>query len=392
MSDIFLSYAKEDKGRAKALAETLQSYGWSVWWDAEIPPGQTWDEMIEQELTTAKCVIVMWSQQSIGKHWVRTEATLALERGVLVPVLIENVLPPLAFRRIQAAPLFDWNRQREHDGFDQLLGVIERLAAAPQLAQSRCKQEVSGPAAGAVFAGVEAASSRVAAPKPQGDQHAVPSTALAPEAPFVAPLVAPIIEKRTAPASTKQRRTIVAGLATFLICVAVLGYIFHTAIIPPFPSPEPAESTLTSPSASITPKPAASQANPKLGDLGQTSSDAPERKEGGAGPPNFTGDTSPSGATTPTTGAAVQTPIAPPVEASAFPAEPAALPAETAPITRSPNSEEPAKARETKKVQQQRKTSTAAHTAPGYESVQPSITKKQGETKPRASGWKIIRD
>ena len=47
MSDIFLSYAREDKDRAASLAKVLSDQGWSVWWDKEIPPGQSFDKVIE---------------------------------------------------------------------------------------------------------------------------------------------------------------------------------------------------------------------------------------------------------------------------------------------------------------------------------------------------------
>jgi len=43
MADIFISYASEDRQRAGALAETLGARGWSVWWDREIPLGQSFD-------------------------------------------------------------------------------------------------------------------------------------------------------------------------------------------------------------------------------------------------------------------------------------------------------------------------------------------------------------
>jgi phage replication-related protein YjqB (UPF0714/DUF867 family) len=43
MSDIFISYAKEDRGKAKDIAEALKQQGFSVWWDRSILPGETFD-------------------------------------------------------------------------------------------------------------------------------------------------------------------------------------------------------------------------------------------------------------------------------------------------------------------------------------------------------------
>lgn len=57
MSDIFLSYKSEDKAKAQTLAGALEQHGYSVWWDVVIPPGLTFDEVIEKELNAAKCVV-----------------------------------------------------------------------------------------------------------------------------------------------------------------------------------------------------------------------------------------------------------------------------------------------------------------------------------------------
>ena len=47
----------------------------------------------------------VWSAHSVNSDWVRTEAHEGLDRGVLVPVSIDDVKPPLAFRRTQTAVL-----------------------------------------------------------------------------------------------------------------------------------------------------------------------------------------------------------------------------------------------------------------------------------------------
>jgi hypothetical protein len=91
VAHVFLSYAREDKETAHRLADAIEAHGWSVWWDSEIPPGETWDEMIERELGAARCAVVMWSKTSVGKTWVRAEAGEALKRRILIPVLIHAV-------------------------------------------------------------------------------------------------------------------------------------------------------------------------------------------------------------------------------------------------------------------------------------------------------------
>ena len=69
MADIFISYARSDRPRAKALAEVLQELGYEVWWDLEIVPGERFSKVIDKELEEAKCVIVLWSKISVESDW-----------------------------------------------------------------------------------------------------------------------------------------------------------------------------------------------------------------------------------------------------------------------------------------------------------------------------------
>jgi hypothetical protein len=128
MTDVFISYASEDRETARKLAAGLEKRGWSVWWDRKIIAGQTFDQIIEQELDTAKCVIVLWSQHSITSEWVKGEATVAAEREVLVPAMINNVRLPIEFRRKQTADLTSWDGAYSHEGFLALCdGVSAKL-------------------------------------------------------------------------------------------------------------------------------------------------------------------------------------------------------------------------------------------------------------------------
>lgn len=127
MNDIFLSYATEDRPTAERLSYALEQLGRSVWWDRNIPPGKTFDQVIAEALDHAKCVVVLWSAASITSDWVKEEATEGLRRRILVPALISDVAIPMGFRRIQAARLTDWKDNKDHAAFNQLAKSISEL-------------------------------------------------------------------------------------------------------------------------------------------------------------------------------------------------------------------------------------------------------------------------
>ena len=124
MADIFISYDREDEMRIRELVRALEEQGWSVWWDRKIIPGQTFDQVIERELEGAKSVVVLWSKNSVASEWVIEEANDAKDRGILVPILLDPVKPPLGLRGIQAADLTDWKPLSSSFTFDQLIQDI----------------------------------------------------------------------------------------------------------------------------------------------------------------------------------------------------------------------------------------------------------------------------
>ena len=74
MADIFLSYASDDRAVAVRLAQVLEKNGWSVFWDRKIPPGKTFVHVIDEAITAAKCMVVVWTASSVESEWVGLEA------------------------------------------------------------------------------------------------------------------------------------------------------------------------------------------------------------------------------------------------------------------------------------------------------------------------------
>lgn len=131
MADIFLSYAREDDARAAAVARVLGELGWSVFWDRKVVPGTTWDDVLQQELTVASCVVVLWSRASVKSQWVRTEASHGHKRGILVPARLDDIDPPLQFQLLEAAQLHDWADGPNHPEFEALTEGVARHVPRP---------------------------------------------------------------------------------------------------------------------------------------------------------------------------------------------------------------------------------------------------------------------
>ena len=141
MSDIFVSYHRSDRDKAKTLAEALEKKGWSVWWDRKIPPGKTFSQVIKEALDSAKCIIVLWSQESVKSDWVQNEAAEGNRRKILVPALIEEVEIPFEFRRIQAANFVDWNPASPNAEYDEFVSSIEGIVGEPKIVKTKKDHE-----------------------------------------------------------------------------------------------------------------------------------------------------------------------------------------------------------------------------------------------------------
>lgn len=127
MADIFISYTREERSAARHFAECFTAEGFTVWWDAVLRSGQTFDEVIEKELRAAKAAVVLWSPRSVASRWVRAEATLADRANKLVPVIIESCNLPIIFELTHAADLADWTGDTSDNRWQMLVSDLRRL-------------------------------------------------------------------------------------------------------------------------------------------------------------------------------------------------------------------------------------------------------------------------
>jgi hypothetical protein len=131
VSDVFISYKREDEACVRRLYDALIGAGFSVWWDLDTEGGAAWRQRIEKELDAARCVLVVWSPGSVGEQgtFVRDEATRALHRGVLLPVRIQKVSPPLGFGEYQALDLIGWDGDGKDRRIQDVVAGVRAIVA-----------------------------------------------------------------------------------------------------------------------------------------------------------------------------------------------------------------------------------------------------------------------
>lgn len=136
MSDVFISYAREDMDSVRELVAALEHHGFSVFWDRDTAIGEEFELRIENALAEAKCVVVVWSASSIRSRWVRGEAHEGLDRNILIPVRLDESKLPLPFRGLEAAYIGDWPDRMRRIEFQKLFDAIRLLVEHPESHQS----------------------------------------------------------------------------------------------------------------------------------------------------------------------------------------------------------------------------------------------------------------
>jgi TolB-like protein len=148
MTDVFLSYSRDDQATARRFAEAFEREGLTVWWDQTLRSGENYDQVTEAALREAKAVVVLWSKHSVDSRWVRAEATQADRNGTLVPVMIEACNRPIMFELKHTAELAHWKGNAADPVWKSFLGDIRQFvkkaapAAAPAAATATARRPV----------------------------------------------------------------------------------------------------------------------------------------------------------------------------------------------------------------------------------------------------------
>jgi len=131
MSDVFISYKRENLAAVGRLVEALRADGIGVWWDQDIAPNAAWEATIEQQLAVAKLVVVAWSPAAVASENVKAEARWARQQGRLLQVFVEACEPPLFFGERQGVDLKRWSGAASDAAFRSVLGAVRAKLADP---------------------------------------------------------------------------------------------------------------------------------------------------------------------------------------------------------------------------------------------------------------------
>jgi hypothetical protein len=139
MSDVFLSYASEDRARLEPLVQALRTAGLEVFWDQSIRVGEQWRKVLRQEIAQAKCVLAVWSRHSADSRWVELEAGEAQAMKKLISAKIDAVEIPFGFGLDQIADLSRWDGKSHTPSFRALLQTVRDTCgrATPASAETR---------------------------------------------------------------------------------------------------------------------------------------------------------------------------------------------------------------------------------------------------------------
>ena len=131
MTDVYISYAREDRESVRKLSETLRLEGWDVWMDPSEPlPSHS--AALDIKLASAGAILVVWSGYSRGSETVRSEAATGLYKNKLIQVRIDAASPPRPFDQVEVVDIGRWSGEREDAIWRKVVSAVRLHAGVPE--------------------------------------------------------------------------------------------------------------------------------------------------------------------------------------------------------------------------------------------------------------------
>jgi len=144
MTDVYISYAREDRESVRRLSEMLRFEGWDIWMDPT-EPSSTSTAALDMKLGSAGAILVVWSGYSRGSEHVRSEAATGLYKNKLIQVRIDSAAPPRPFDQVEVIDMARWSGEREDPNLRRIVSAVRLYAGVPGIARPQVTRRAAPP-------------------------------------------------------------------------------------------------------------------------------------------------------------------------------------------------------------------------------------------------------
>jgi hypothetical protein len=127
VADIFISYKREDRSRVAIIADILSDLGLTSWFDASLISGDSWEAVINREVSAASAMLVCWTPQAVASVQVMREVLLGATRRMLAPVFLDKCVLPQGLHSKHVADLSSWDLSLNDPEWLAMLARLETL-------------------------------------------------------------------------------------------------------------------------------------------------------------------------------------------------------------------------------------------------------------------------
>lgn len=144
MTDVYISYAREDRESVRRLSEMLRFEGWDVWMDPT-EPLSTNTAALDMKLGSAGAILVVWSGYSRGSEHVRSEAATGLYKNKLIQMRIDSAAPPRPFDQVEVIDMGRWSGERDDPNWRRIVSAVRLYAGVPGIARPQVTRRAAAP-------------------------------------------------------------------------------------------------------------------------------------------------------------------------------------------------------------------------------------------------------
>jgi formylglycine-generating enzyme required for sulfatase activity len=128
--DVFISYPRVERSKTELIKAKLDALGLDTFFDIHgIDGGDTFPDVIDRALKSAKAVLGVWSPRAFQSKWCMIECRVGATRGVLVPIALERFSEldmKSDFMTTNYLDLTDFDGRESHEGWQRTLRSLSR--------------------------------------------------------------------------------------------------------------------------------------------------------------------------------------------------------------------------------------------------------------------------